>query len=89
MKRIHVFISGNVQGVGFRFSCKQEADRLGIVGWIKNLPTGQVEAIFEGNEEPLNRILAWCMVGPEGAQVEHIEKHEEKVERLRSFEILT
>ena len=57
MKRIHVFYSGTVQGVGFRFTAKRSAGRHGVSGWVKNLPDGRVEAVCEGGEEALRSFL--------------------------------
>ena len=57
-KRIHVFYSGRVQGVGFRITAEETAQSLGVVGWVKNLRTGQVELVAEGDEPVLERFLA-------------------------------
>lgn len=56
-KRIHVFYSGRVQGVGFRFTAEDFALSLGLVGWVKNLPDGRVEIVCEGEEEKLKKFL--------------------------------
>lgn len=71
--RMHVFISGTVQGVYFRQNTLQKAQELHILGWIRNLKDGRVEAIFEGNDECIEKILSWCKVGPQGAVVKSIE----------------
>lgn len=70
--RRHVFIKGRVQGVNFRNATKQEADQLGIVGWVKNLEDGRVEAMFEGTPEAIQRMIEWCKRGPPAAQVEEV-----------------
>lgn len=57
MKRVHVYFSGTVQGVGFRFTTRNIAKRLGIVGWVKNLSDGRVEITAEGKEEELKEFL--------------------------------
>ena len=88
MKHIHVYVSGTVQGVFFRVSAKEKADKLGITGWIKNLSDGRVETVFEGEDDQINNMLAWCMMGPNGASVDHIEKFEEDTQGLTSFKIL-
>ena len=56
-KRIHVYYSGGVQGVGFRFTIERLAQQLNLTGWVKNLPDGRVETICEGSEEDLSLFL--------------------------------
>ncbi len=68
-KSAHVLISGRVQGVGYRFSTVEQAQKLGLCGWVSNLSDGRVEAIFEGNSETLDSMIAWCHQGPSSAQV--------------------
>ncbi len=69
----HVYVSGMVQGVSFRYYTMQAAAHLSITGWVRNLPDGRVEAFFEGEQEDLDRMLAWCREGPRSARVEHVE----------------
>jgi acylphosphatase len=71
--RLEVVVSGLVQGVWFRASTRDEARRLGLRGWVRNLPDGRVEAIFEGEEQALRRMLDWCNTGPPGAEVLQVE----------------
>ena len=71
--RLHVFIAGRVQGVGFRFATHREAETLGLNGWVRNLPDGRVEAEFEGPREALGRMLEWCGHGPRCASVTKLE----------------
>ena len=73
IQRVHVYISGIVQGVSFRYYTLQEAMRAGVTGWVRNLPDGRVEAVIEGPDAPVERLLAWCREGPRGARVEHVE----------------
>ncbi len=75
--RVHVLISGLVQGVFYRASTKEEAKKLGLTGWVRNLPDGRVEAVFEGEREKVERMIAWCKKGPPLARVERVEVHEE------------
>ncbi len=82
----HILISGLVQGVWFRGSMRREAERLGIKGWVRNLPDGRVEAVVAGNERAVEEILRWCMHGPSGARVEAVEQRETSA---RSFETFT
>lgn len=67
-------ISGLVQGVGFRWYVKRRADRLGLKGWVKNLPTGQVEVVAEGPEEALRQLEEFLHKGPPAARVDGVEK---------------
>jgi acylphosphatase len=71
--RIHILVSGKVQGVFFRSSTKDKADDLGISGWIRNLIDGRVEAVFEGEKEDVDKMVEWCRKGPENARVTGIE----------------
>ena len=72
-QRLHVLISGLVQGVFFRASTRDTALDLGLTGWVRNLPDGRVEALFEGEEESLARALEWCRRGPPGSRPEDVE----------------
>jgi acylphosphatase len=78
--RLHVWIAGVVQGVFFRDSTRREADRLGLVGWVKNLPDGRVEAVFEGDRKNCEKALDFVKVGPPTAHVSVVEKKWEKEE---------
>ncbi len=71
--RAHVFISGRVQGVAYRIETKWAAERFGVCGWVRNLPDGSVEAVFEGAPEKVDEILAWCRRGPALAKVEAVD----------------
>jgi acylphosphatase len=77
MKRVHVYISGTVQGVAFRAKTRNEAIRNKVSGWVRNLPDGGVEAVFEGKPEDVARVVGWCRVGPSLAVVERVEALEE------------
>jgi acylphosphatase len=71
--RRRVVVRGLVQGVWFRQSCAQLAMELGVRGFVRNLPDGTVEALFEGEEEAVSRMVAWCHEGPPRAVVTHVE----------------
>lgn len=71
--RVHVLISGLVQGVYFRDSTRRRARELGVTGWVRNLPDGRVEALFEGERDDLERLVGWAHGGPPGALVERVE----------------
>lgn len=77
MKRVRVLISGKVQGVFFRAYTEEEANRLGIKGWVRNLPDGRVEAVFEGEDEAVDKMIAWCHRGSPHSRVTHVEVIEE------------
>lgn len=87
-ERAHVYISGNVQGVFFRDSTRQKAEELGLAGWVKNMPDGRVEAIFEGPSGAVQEIIDWCKEGPSQATVEDVDaEHEDSTEDLEGFEV--
>ena len=67
--RVHVFVSGMVQGVFFRQKTKRQAESLGVNGWVRNLPDGRVEAVFEGEEEAVKALVEYCHHGPSSARV--------------------
>ncbi len=71
--RLHVLIEGRVQGVFFRAYTRDQALSRGLAGWVRNLPDGRVEALFEGPREALNSMLAWCHQGPRYSYVDHVE----------------
>ena len=71
--RAHVYVSGMVQGVNFRQKTKQQAESLDVNGWIKNLPDGRVEAVFEGEEPAVEALVAYCHDGPSYAMVTNVD----------------
>lgn len=71
--RVHLLVSGIVQGVSFRFYTVEEARRLGVAGWVRNLPDGRVEAEAEGDRRALDALVAFCRRGPPSAQVDDVE----------------
>jgi acylphosphatase len=71
--RAHVIVGGRVQGVWFRASTRDMARRLGLRGWVRNVPTGEVEAVFEGPRGAVQQATSWCHQGPPGAQVDHCD----------------
>jgi len=71
--RAHVIISGRVQGVCYRQGAFQKAVGLGLKGWVRNLHNGDVEAVFEGEENLVEKMLEWCKEGPSLAKVLHME----------------
>lgn len=86
--RAHVFVSGRVQGVFFRSETRHEAKLRGVTGWVRNLPDGRVEAVFEGEEEAVKELIEFCRRGPPGARVVRVDvKWENYTGDFRSFEI--
>jgi len=71
--RAHVFVSGRVQGVFFRQKTKQQAESFGVTGWVRNLPDGRVEAVFEGEEEAVKALVEYCHHGSSYARVTNID----------------
>ena len=71
--RAHVYISGRVQGVFFRDSTRHLARQYGVAGWVRNLPDGRVEAVFEGEKDAVQRLVDWCHQGPPGARVDRVD----------------
>lgn len=71
--RAHVWVAGRVQGVWFRGATAEEAARLGLAGWVRNLPDGRVEAVFEGPRQAVEAAVAWCRHGPRSARVDELE----------------
>lgn len=76
-RRVHVWISGRVQGVYFRAFARDAAIREGVTGWVRNLRDGRVEAVFEGDSENVERMLEWCGQGSPYGQVSNVETLEE------------
>jgi acylphosphatase len=67
-----------VQGVFFRAEARARAESLGVAGWIRNLPDGSVEAVFEGEDERVESMVGWCRRGPTGAEVEAVDVEREE-----------
>jgi len=84
-RRVEVF--GRVQGVAFRAHIRDEARRLGAVGWVRNRADGSVEAAFEGPRESVEALVAWCRLGPPWARVDRLVCFEEAPEGLAGFRI--
>jgi acylphosphatase len=72
-ERAHVYVSGRVQGVFFRDSVRERAEQLGLIGWVRNIPDGRVEALFEGPSESVREMVRWCEEGPSHADVENVD----------------
>ncbi len=87
-KRARFIISGRVQGVCFRMYACEEANRLGITGWVLNLTDGDVEVVAEGGEDALARFLVWCRHGPPYAKVSGVkEEYQAATGEFKDFRI--
>ena len=87
MQQVHVFISGFVQGVGFRQFVKYSARKIGITGWVQNLPDGRVEGIFQGSKVSVEQMILRCRKGPLLSEVEEVlVEWAEIEEKFETFE---
>lgn len=98
MKQAHVYISGFVQGVGYRQFVKRNARKFDIVGWVRNLPDGRVETIIQGAhsassgqaKENIDQLIGLCKKGPFFAEVEDVQVvWEESTEEYKDFNVVT
>ncbi|MFT3706655.1 MAG: acylphosphatase [Archangium sp.] len=87
-RRVHLVIKGLVQGVSYRASAQDEARRLGVRGWVRNLKNGDVESVAEANADTLENFITWCRRGPEEARVENVNVTDSAdAEAFISFEV--
>ncbi|MFN2166037.1 MAG: acylphosphatase [Anaerolineae bacterium] len=75
--RTHVYVSGHVQGVFYRDQTQRQANARGVAGWVRNLPDGRVEAVFEGESDAVQHMVDWCWRGPPNAYVTNVEVRNE------------
>lgn len=87
MIRRRVVVHGRVQGVFFRDTVRRHAVAAGVAGWARNTADGTVEALFEGEADAVEGLIAFCHHGPRGARVDHVEISSEPPERLQGFQI--
>ncbi|HEY3448832.1 MAG TPA: acylphosphatase [Myxococcales bacterium] len=73
MIRVHLLIQGEVQGVCYRATTREEAERLGLKGWVRNLDSGEVEAEVEGPDDVVDELIRWCHKGPPAAEVSDVK----------------
>ncbi|MGB3852648.1 MAG: acylphosphatase [Tunicatimonas sp.] len=85
MRSLSIRVSGKVQGVFFRTSTQEEAQRLGLSGWVRNEPDGTVLIEAEGEQEALDRLVAWCHRGPERARVTNVHVQESELKGYSGF----
>ena len=87
MIRQRVVVHGYVQAVGFRYSVQRLAQQRGVSGWVANRRDGAVEAVFEGEQDAVERLVDFCRTGPRGAQVDWVDVTEEEPEGLSGFTV--
>ena len=87
MIRRHVVVSGDVQGVFFRDTCRRTAEEHAVAGWVRNRPDGTVEAVFEGAPERVQKLVDWAHQGPPLATVDAVSVQEEEPEGLTGFDV--
>ena len=87
MQRRRVVVQGHVQGVFFRETTRRRALAAGVSGWARNSPDGSVEAVFEGEREAVDALVAFCREGPRGARVDWVDVAAEEPEGLTGFEV--
>ena len=88
LKRIHVFVTGRVQGVFFRQSTRVMAIKNNVNGWVRNLDDGRVEIVAEGEESNINSFIDWCKTGPANSRVDEFELSEENItNEFKIFEV--
>lgn len=87
MRRVHVTVGGEVQGVGYRYTLQMTAERTGATGWVRNLRDGRVEAEVEGADAQVDAVLAWMATGPPGSRVAGVEASDIPVAGGSRFEV--
>jgi acylphosphatase len=85
--RVRVVVHGRVQGVFFRDTCRQEATRVGVAGWVRNRADGTVEAVFEGERRQVERMVAWVHEGPPYARVVRVETEDQTPLGIAGFDV--
>jgi acylphosphatase len=86
-KRVQVSVSGRVQGVFYRAECAREARARGVGGHVRNMPDGSVQAVFEGDDDAVDAMVAWCRHGPEWASVDGVDVGEQSPAGEAEFRI--
>lgn len=87
MIRRRVVVRGHVQGVFFRETTRRRAHALGVAGWVTNKPDGSVEAVLEGERDPVETVVAFVREGPRGARVDWVDVVSEEPEGLAGFDV--
>jgi acylphosphatase len=84
---VRLVVTGRVQGVGYRESCRHRASELGVAGWVRNRADGAVEACVEGSAAAVDAMVAWCREGPRWARVNHCSVEAVSPSGFRRFEV--
>ena len=87
MKCLHLIVSGKVQGVFFRDSTRRKANELGLVGYVRNLPDGNVEVVAQGNEDKIKELISFIKNNPGHSKVKEIKINYKELENFNEFEI--
>jgi acylphosphatase len=87
MARLHAFVRGDVQGVGFRYFVQRRAEEMGLAGWVRNRPDGSVELVAEGDRAALGRLLELAGRGPGMADVDRVDVEWEEETGLKGFTV--
>lgn len=87
MRAVRARVHGRVQGVMFRDSCRREAGRLGVTGWVRNEPDGSVAVQAEGEPAAVDALVEWCRTGPRGARVERVDVTDTDPSGTAGFEV--
>ena len=87
MSTKHLLVKGKVQGVFFRATAKEVAEKIGVTGWVKNTDDGKVEVLAQGDLEALDQFEDWCRKGPSKARVDDFQKEETEAERFAEFNV--
>lgn len=87
-KSSRLFLTGSVQGIFFRQFVKDQAEKINVRGFVRNLEDGRIEIFTEGDEEAVDKMLAICKRGPPHAQIRHIEEKPESFQGFKEFKIL-
>jgi acylphosphatase len=86
MKRVRILIEGRLQGMNFRYHTQQEAQRLGLGGFVRHLSDGRIEIDAQGDDESIEQLLAWCQDGPQSTQIKSILfRYDEPSEHISDF----
>lgn len=87
-KSIRLYINGTVQGVFFREFIKNNAERLNVKGFCRNLEDGRVEVFLEGDADEVNKMIELCKAGPKHSQIKNVEEKSEKFQSFKNFKVL-
>jgi acylphosphatase len=87
IRHYNIIVKGKVQGVSYRFSAHAKAIKLGLTGYVKNLPDGSVFIEAEGKEDAINKLIEWCYAGPPRAKVSEVDATESELKGYKNFEL--